>query len=173
MSIFFKSVFSFLLFAIIFGACTSKPKFPDEPHLEFVSLSKIEVNQLDTLWVKLNFKDGDGNLGQIQDIVSQCSPDALYLCDFTSDSSCFKDPFWSVFLIDMRDSCFVLQHLPSFEPDGNIKAVSGELLINVPPVFCKSSGSATDTLVYKVLVRDASGNYSNAVLTDPILIHCN
>ena len=158
---------SFVVFA-----CSTKPQYPDEPIIEYVSLSQTHINEFDTLWVKLRFTDGDGNLGRDVNTNATCKTN----CEYTSDSSCFKDPYFGAFLIDMRDSCFVYHKLPDFEPEGSVKDVSGEILLNIPPVFCKNGACTTcteDTLVYKIILRDASGNYSNSVFTDTIYINCN
>ena len=165
-------LFVFIL-TISIASCTVKPNFPDVPKIEFVSISKNVVNVGDTLTIKLNFEDGDGNLGKDPGLFANCS---LNVCDFESDSTCFKDPFYGAFLIDMRDSCFALTNLPNFEPNGKIKAVSGELFLITPPIFCKTGACTTctqDTLVYKVVVRDLTQNFSNAVFTDTIYINCN
>ena len=159
-----------MIFAVY--SCSNKPQYPDIPHIEYASISKTHINEYDTLWVKLNFTDGDGNLGRDVTTSATCVTN----CEYLSDSSCFKDPYFGAFLIDMRDSCFVYHKLPDFEPDGKIKAVSGEILLNIPPVYCKNGACATcteDTLVYKIILRDAAGNYSNPVLTDTIYIACN
>ncbi len=169
---FFKKIFFIFFIASLLIACLNKPDFPDEPKIEFVSLSKTHVNEFDTLWATVNFEDGDGNLGKNISLSANCKTN----CEFTSDSSCFLDPFYGAFLIDMRDSCFVFHDLPDFEPDGNIKAVSGELRLNIPPVYCKLNDCPTcteDTLVYKIIVRDASLNWSNEIFTDTIFITCN
>lgn len=175
MNQFFKYLVVLLLFIVVINSCTVKPNYPDEPFIEFVSLEKNAANQGEQIWVNLTFTDGDGDLGQVDIDESTCGVNPIYLCDFDSDSSCYKDPFWSAFLINVNDSCFGTPgHLPSFEPDGNIKAISGELRIKTNPLFCKNGGAfAIDTVVYKVVVRDASGNYSNKVLTDTIFINCN
>lgn len=178
MNQFYTYILTLLFFSVILVSCTTKPEFPNEPYIEFVFLEKNTANEGEQIWVNLTFTDGDGNLGQIENLTSTCGKNAIYGCEFESDSSCYKDPFWSSFLIDMRDSCFSPPgHLPSFEPDGNVKAVSGELQILTNPLFCKNRKANIccdmDTLVYKVVVRDASGNYSNKVFTDTIFINCN
>lgn len=162
-----------LLIILSFVACTVKPEFPPEPKIEFVSLSKNVVNQGDTLTIKLNFEDGDGNLGKDPGLSANCGSN---VCEFDSDTTCFKDPFFGAFLIDMRDSCFARTNLPNFEPNGKIKAVSGELFLITPPLFCKLGscvGCTVDTLVYQVVVKDLVQNYSNPVFTDTIYINCN
>lgn len=163
----------FLLGLWTLAACTTKPNFPLEPRIEFVSISKNTVNQGDTLSISLKFEDGDGNLGKDPGLSANCGSN---VCEFDSDTTCFKDPFFGAFLIDMRDSCFARTNLPNFEPNGKIKAVSGELILITPPLFCKLGSCATcteDTLVYQVIVKDLVQNYSNAVFTDTIYIKCN
>ena len=166
-----KNILYLLTILLTFYSCSTKPEFPKEPYIEFVSLSKTHINETDTLWVNLTFQDGDGNLGKDVSLNANCNSS----CEFESDTSCFNDPFYGAFLIDMRDSCFVQHDLPDFEPSGNAKAVSGKLLLNIPPVFCKNGGCSsctTDTLVYKIIVRDVEGNWSNVVFTDTIFIDC-
>lgn len=166
-------IFLFFFLLVLASACTVKPDFPPEPKIEFVSISKNVVNQGDTLTIKLNFEDGDGNLGKDPGLNANCGTN---VCEFDSDTTCFKDPFFGAFLIDMRDSCFARTNLPNFEPNGKIKAVSGELFLITPPLFCKLGNCLTcteDTLVYQVVVKDLVQNYSNAVFTDTIYINCN
>lgn len=165
----------FLLFFLVLNifSCTVKPEFPLEPKIEFVSISKNVVNQGDTITIKLNFEDGDGNLGKDPGLSANCGSN---VCEFDSDTTCFKDPFFGAFLIDMRDSCFARTNLPDFEPSGKVKAVSGELFLISPPLFCKLGACVActeDTLVYQVVVKDLYQNYSNAVFTDTIFINCN
>ncbi|MGB1017584.1 MAG: hypothetical protein ACPGVH_00815 [Chitinophagales bacterium] len=167
--------FYFFFFAIVctFLACTTKPDFPPEPKIEFLYLSKNQVNVGDTLSLVLSFEDGDGNLGKDAGISANCG---INVCDFDSDTTCFKDPYYGAFLIDMRDSCFALTNLPNFEPNGKIKAVSGELILKSPPIFCKlgaCTSCTTDTLVYKIVVRDLTQNLSNEIFSDTIYINCN
>ncbi|MFT4643768.1 MAG: hypothetical protein ACI8ZX_000161 [Planctomycetota bacterium] len=175
MNQFYKYIFIFTVVITTIFSCTIKPDFPNEPIIKFISLDDNVANQGAQIWVNLTFTDGDGNLGQVDVAESTCGKSPIYLCEYDTDSSCYKDPFWSSFLIDVEDSCFgVPGHLPSFEPDGNVKAVSGELRILTNPLFCKNNGNSNiDTVVFKVIVRDASGNYSNKVLTDTIYVNCN
>jgi len=161
-----------LSISLLMYSCVDKPDFSDIPNIKFESISRTHVNQFDSLWLTLSFEDGDGNLGKLKGSSANCNS----VCEYDSDTSCFKDPYYGAFLIDMRDSCFVNIFLPDFEPDGNVKAVSGELKINIPPVFCKlqnCTNCTEDTLVYKIIVRDASLNWSNTILSDTIFITCN
>ena len=102
MNQFFKYLCSFFLFVTVIESCTVKPEFPNEPYIEFVSLEKNTANEGEQIWVNLTFTDGDGDLGQVSINESTCGKNSIYLCEYDSDSSCYKDPFWSVFLININ-----------------------------------------------------------------------
>ena len=123
-----------LIFPLIF-ACIEPQEFPPEPRIEFLSLSSDMVNEFDTLTLTLSFEDGDGDIGYSPNVVRICGSNP---CDYVSDSSCYLNDIWSAILIDMRDSCYITPYnLPDIEPDGDIKAVSGEVDLAIPPIFCK------------------------------------
>jgi len=166
---------TFILFVLgllltFLAACVSEPDYPDEPYIEYLSISKNELTQGDSLLVTISFTDGDGNLKD-----SDIEPTCVSNCAFDMDSSCYYDPAFSIFAIDMRDSCYTYLTLPDLEPEGDIKAISGELDIVILP-FCKCSGSgcpSTEKTVFQIIIKDASNNYSNVVLTDSITVNCN
>jgi len=99
---------------------------------------------------------------------------AMVTCE--GDTACFLDPKFNCFIIDERDSCYGVITLPDLEPTGSIKAISGEIDIVVPPIFCKCGGSPcppTQDVFFKIIVADFAGNYSNAILSEPITVSCN
>ncbi len=53
----------------LFQFCVQPPDYPDEPVIEFVSLSKSTMKQTplgpDSILISFNFTDGDGNLGSV------------------------------------------------------------------------------------------------------------
>ena len=170
-----RSGISVFLIVILFSACLKPPpSYPAEPSITFRSLSKDYVNEYDTLSITLQFTDGDGNLGPTSGSVPSCGS----ICDLESDSSCLKDPAWSLFMLDHRDSCLTLLNIPFVEPKGKYDDLSGEIIFSTPPMSCKirgcspSPGCPDDTVIYTVLLKDRSGNMSNAVQTGRIIINC-
>ncbi len=151
------------------ASCVSEPEYPDEPAITYRSISKSTVQEGDSLLLTFSFTDGDGNLGKKLANNADCSNNN---CEFTSDSTCYKDPFYSCYIIDMRDSCFSAIALPDLDPNGNVKAISGEIDIVIPPLFCKCMSCPNDQVEYQIIIRDASGNYSNVILSETISISC-
>lgn len=154
------------------AACVSEPEYPDEPAISYVSVSKTAVNEFDSLTLTFGFTDGDGDLGKERTSNSNCTD----FCSFEGDTACFQDPYFACFFIDMRDSCYGALTLPDLEPDGNTKAISGEIDIVIPPVFCKCGGNPcppTQDVVYQIIISDFAGNFSNTILSEPITITCN
>lgn len=168
-----QNIFKLLVFGLLLtflAACVSEPQYPDEPVIEYLSVSKSNVNQADSILLTFSFTDGDGNFGKSNISNANCGSNN---CEFSSDTTCYTDPFYSCFIIDLRDSCFASIALPDVEPTGNIKAVSGEMDVVVPPIFCKCFGCAMDTVQYQVVVKDRSENYSNTIESELIYIVCN
>jgi len=168
-----KALAWFLLPLVLLISCIDDFDFPPEPIIEFVSISKSEINQFEGLTLTVSFTDGDGDIGYPADINRSCGNN---VCDFTSDTSCYLNPIWSAILIDMRDSCYVVPYiLPDIEQKGKNKAVKGEVDLLVPPIFCKNFGCtncAIDTLVYQIILKDRAQNFSNPVFSDTIFINC-
>ena len=70
-----KAIRSTILFGIgliCFGACLNEPEFDNSPQITFESISfqKGSGGVRDSLKVTINFKDGDGDLGQATDSTS-------------------------------------------------------------------------------------------------------
>lgn len=159
---------------LLFTGCEPDPDFPVEPAISFKSLTKDSINEFDTAVITIDFQDGDGDIGQ-DNIPPSCSPQNI--CDLDSDSSCINDPAYTLFLLDMRDSCLQLFNIPRVDVGSGSRALEGEIKVTIPPVTCKCfpdpPGCAVDTLVYDVFIRDRAGNLSNVVKSSPMYVYCN
>lgn len=167
-----QKIFTLLVCGLLLtfiASCVSEPEYPDEPVITYMNVSKQLVEEGDSLLLTFSFTDGDGDLGKVLVNNSDCSNNN---CEYTSDSTCFKDPFYSCYIIDMRDSCFSAIALPDLEPTGSIKAISGEIDIAIPPVFCKCMSCGSDEVEFQIIVRDAAGNFSNTILSETISVNC-
>lgn len=141
--------------------CTQPPNFPDEPVIEFLSVSKQEFLQgtfvEDSIIVAFSFTDGDGDLG---------SEDSI-----------------NVFLRDSRDNFLANQYrIPFIPEEGAANGISGEILVTVYSTCCTfpdgtlpctpSETYPRDSLRYIIQIRDRAGNWSNEITTDLIYVLC-
>ena len=104
-----------LLLTIAGWQCLEAPNYPDEPYIEFLSLSKDTMDQgifqQDSLIVRFRFEDGDGDIGRTD-----------------------ADPENNIFFIDERtgtlDNTF---GIPTIPEDGAGNGVEGEVRIVLFP----------------------------------------
>lgn len=149
---------------IILSACSEPPAYPDEPIIEFVSLSKMSMQQsfvstFDSILVTLSFTDGDGDIG-----------------------SELGDSSSSVLYIDKRqDELQPPRVIPTVGDVGVGKGISGEIFVILPTsccinvaanTTCERSPGTTDEVVYEMWVVDRAGNESNRIDLPPITLRC-
>ena len=147
---------------ILFGisSCTSPSDFSEIPQIEFNSFSKGTLLQgsqnQDTVFLRLNFSDGDGDLGDQQSL-------NIEVKDLRLDNSV---PF--TFLI------------PEIPEQGAENGISGTMDIRLFSVCC-FQGSVScqpfpdmpeDELRFSVQITDNAGNKSNIIETEPIRLLC-
>ena len=145
-----------------FSSCIKAPDFPDEPVIEFISLSQQVLNQgalnIDSTLLIISYTDGDGNLG--------------------------SDNGSNVFITDTRDG-FQLEgfQIPKIPEEGSTNGISGTLEMLLYTTCCYfpdgtppcnvSSEFPIDSVSYEVYIVDRDGNESNRILTPFIEILCN
>jgi len=160
-------VSSILILALLFIGCAKPPDYPDEPVIEYLSISTNSITQSvadeDIILATISFTDGDGDLGN-------------------------DNRETTIFIRDLRDSTLnnsatILPKVP--EPGAN-NGISGEITFRIfqscciwPPEFqqapCTPSTSSflVDTIVYEVYIVDRAGNESNRIQLEPIFLQCN
>lgn len=149
------------LFIILMAGCVSRPEFPIEPAIEFISMEGNQMVQnsfnTDSIRVTFSFTDGDGDLGD-------------------------KDSL-NIFIRDNRDQFIASKYrLPELPPEGAQRGIRGEITVTIYTTCCiypdgtppcePSNKYPTDTLQYEIFIRDRAGNVSNTITTDPIIILC-
>ncbi len=139
--------FAFLLLA----GCNDAPVFPDEPEIEFVSITPEEATQFtaDEITLTFRYQDGDGDLGYIGDPVNN-----LFVID--SRTAFAGNP--------ARITAFAFETLT---PDTRKPSIQGEFSISLttPPFEITA-----EPLVYNVYIVDRAGNVSNTISTSPITV---
>lgn len=168
-----KLQLSSLLLMCMLSSCLSPPSYPIEPQIEFVSISKTTVEQLDSLRVVFSFTDGDGDLG----FAAYDSSD----CNKCSDS-CLTHPSLSIFIFDNRTGCLSPFNVPYIPPKGSSDAISGKVDVVISSVCCilpngfaciPSSQYPLDTVRYSIQMKDRAGHLSNKIELPPVKINCN
>ena len=148
---------------LILCSCTKPPDYPDEPVLEYVSMTKTQMMQgldlnTDSLTVQIDFTDGDG------DIAGENGPNVLVVNAETGDSA-------------------VVFKVPQIPNSNNKYGISGTIYLTIftecctPPFqiseLCSPLPSyPQDTLLYEVSLIDQAGNISNKVSLEPIILLC-
>ena len=145
--------------------CLDSPNFPDEPFIEFVSISRDTLNQgifqQDSLIVRFKFQDGDGDIGRTNQQASN-----------------------NIFFIDERtgtlDNTFGIPEIPQ---EGAANGVEGEIRIVLYTTCCiyndgqdpciPNPSIPFDTVQYRIYIVDQADHKSNEILTAPIILRCN
>jgi hypothetical protein len=157
-------MFFVLLLALMLAACTQPPDYPIEPVIEFEGMTKQGMVQDylglgDSTTVTLRFTDGDGDLG---------------------DGST-----QSVFLTDLRqpDADVTGYVLPLVPTEGSGNGISGKIRLRLYTTCCiypdgipacqPNPGHPTDTVVYRLYIKDRAGHESNHIELPPITLYCN
>lgn len=152
-------LFSFVLTGI--QSCITRPDFPIEPKIEFLSMDRNQMVQnsfnTDSLRVTFSFTDGDGDLGDMDSL--------------------------NIFIRDNRDQFLASKYrLPELPAEGAKRGIRGKITVTIYTTCCIfpdgtppcdiSPNYQTDTLRYEIFIRDRAGNISNTIETDPIIILC-
>ncbi len=153
------------MLAVTGWQCLDVPNYPDEPYIEFLSISKDTLQQgvfmEDSLIVRFRFEDGDGDIGRESQGGSN-----------------------NIFFIDERtgtlDNSFGIPVIPQ---EGAANGVEGEVRIVLFTTCCiyndgqdpcmPNPSVPFDTIQYRIYITDQAEHKSNEILTTPIILRCN
>lgn len=154
---------------LLASGCIQPPTYPKEPEITGVTISRNMITQLDSIRIKIEFTDGDGDIGYNNLDTSDCN-----LCD----SSCLKHPTLNLFLFDSRTGCMTPYNVPFIPEKGSSEAITGEISVVSPAIFCIPTSGIVgefppfDTLTYYIQLKDRAGNLSNVMETPEIFVDC-
>jgi len=146
-------------------SCDSNPEFGQVPEIEFLGLSKDTLVQnfafTDSLFLSINFKDGDGDLGTETSNISQ-----------------------NIILTDSRTGeRFEQYKIPKLPIGGGQTGIEGSITMKVYTTCCIFPDGTppclnppefpVDELKLSIQMTDDSGNQSNIVETSFITLLCN
>src|SRR5690606_7475024 len=142
-------------------SCVSRPDFPIEPAIEFVSMENNQMVQnsfnTDSIRVTFSFTDGDGDRGD---------QDSL-----------------NIFIRDSRDQFIASKYrLPQFPPEGAQRGVRGEITVTIYTTCCiyrhrtppcePSLQYPTDTPPYDISIGHRAAHLTNTIQIDPLITLC-
>lgn len=140
------------VFLILFAGCKKEeviinPPMPEVPYIEIRSASPGTVTAFeDSIVFILYYEDGNGDLGYN-------SPDSLSL--FVTDTR-----------IPLTESFFV----PLLAPEGAEIAIQGELAVTLNNTILVDPEALSEIVNFEIQLRDRSGNLSNVVVTQDIVV---
>ncbi|MCL2131501.1 MAG: hypothetical protein FWH36_03460 [Lentimicrobiaceae bacterium] len=147
-----------VLFGVLSASCNDKPRYPIEPHIEFVSFKKIQdTTDIDNEGIlTVSYTDGDGDLGNLDVKDSTTNYFIIYQ---EKQNGVYETPEE---LIDMFNAS-----LPRFISSDKKQSIDGtiqrKLVINNP-------FSLFDTIRFQCWLVDRAGHESNRIYTDEIVV---
>jgi hypothetical protein len=155
------SVFALLIAASV-SSCVREKSFPPQPVIEF---EKFETFGHDSANCYIKFKDGDGDIGIHAG--DNLSPDDLKMKYLYKDVNGVFQPVDSSFGTPHFDTLFYSYRVPDITPNGQYKALDGEIKIKLrtAPLFGPHS-----IVKFEIRLTDRAGNKSNIVSTNEITV---
>jgi len=145
-----------LFWALHFTSCIDAPEYPDEPNIANVGISanSFQVGDINAqLVVSIEFEDGDGDLGKIND---------------TSFGRLIK---FDSRVPEVYDTIPIIENI---EENGAVDDISGTLFFTFfSTEFICTQSNPTQDYHYTFQLKDRAGNISNEVATPNITLTCN
>lgn len=146
-------------FGLVFTACVKEKQFPPEPRIEFVGYEKFSDDSADCI---ISFKDGDGDIGIVDD--DTASDDDFKLKYLYKDTDGIFKCFDAIDSTPAMDTLFYSYRVPNITPEGQYKALEGTIRAKLrsAPLYYPIH----TTVKFEIRLRDRAGNYSNIVQTN-------
>lgn len=161
----FKYITIITLFSILLlSSCVKEKEFPTTPIIKFLYYSSYTSDSADCV---ISFTDGDGDIGIFDyDTASSNDFKMKYLYKDTIDNI-FK-PFDANPATPKMDTLFYSYRVPNLTPDGQYKALDGEIRakLRAAPIYYPTH----KTVKFEITLRDRTGNISNKVETTEISV---
>jgi hypothetical protein len=150
-----------LLFAVSILGCAQKEEFPIEPTLQYIGASKNKMKQSpilkDTVFLKLAFTDGDGDIGYLDGI----------------------NRVFDLIITDKRTGKIYDQFIvPSLPQKGVNNGIKGTMDITLFTTCCilqpcdPFENQPDEKLPLEIYLKDRAGNKSNVVQIDNLTLQC-
>jgi hypothetical protein len=130
-------------------ACDPVRNFDEVPFIRLIEARPDLLREgLDTLYLKVYYEDGDGDLGEA------AGDTDFVVTDIRQGAPVFPPVVYPY-------------ALPDVTPPGQKKQIYGEIDIKVAPTY-RRPGLSADTARVSLRLRDRKGNFSNTITLNPI-----
>lgn len=130
-------------------ACDTPQNFDEVPSIRLIEVRPNTLREgMDTLYLKVYYEDGDGDLGQAEN-------DTDFIVTDTRQGAPILSPVVYPYVV------------PDITPPGQKKQIYGEINLKVVPTY-RRPGLTTDTAHITLQLRDRKGHYSNTLTLQPI-----
>lgn len=157
------------------SGCNKPPSYDETPRIEYNSIKKdiitnsLTLSKVDSITISIRFEDGDADLG-INDLSDTASQDNYFVTTYIQKEGSFQE---IQFPIEF-DAKF-----GRLGPSNYTGPLDGELNRGLEinhqgtntytlngNTFTLNAG---DTLQFEIQIKDESSNFSNTIITDPII----
>lgn len=158
-------VIGFLALTFVLSSCKNKEKFSVVPHIEFVSLEKVDNGSGSDSQANLTiyFQDGDGDIG-----LDETDKDSVFAIDSYYYYNFFID------LYEKTNGVWVRQELPTplharipHLSNSVPESIEGKLTITT---FINNPYSTHDTVRLQCFIVDRALNHSDTITTPEIIV---
>lgn len=174
----------FVCFLGLFASCVQAPDYAVAPEIEFESITKINKvtddgfggkTKIDSLIMRIKFKDGDGDLG-ITDAEIKANSKYKDFKNFIVTAYLQKNGKFE--LLSLNPALGGLVNF-NFKPNQKVGPIEGSIDYSSQFVYAFYKGysplftAKNDTLKFKIQIVDNAFHQSNVVETNPVVIFQN
>ena len=156
-----KISFIVIILALVLSSCLKAEEYPLEPIIKYESFNVMN----DSATLVISFTDGDGDIGlNPSDTTGDYSPSNYFHHNLFVEYYEKDDALGWVRgkTLDGDDIDF-LYRVPYLTPNGNNKALKGEIQVTIEPTYYNPFSTQSDTIMYRITLADRSLKVSNTV----------
>jgi len=147
-----KKITGILILSTLLVQCIKKPVFDISPEIVKASVdTNFVVSGIDSLIVRIDFHDGDGDIGLKS-----------------------GETGVNAYLTDSRTGFALTYKIPYISANNSHEAVSGTVWFTIEPfsINCRPDHIGFDTLSYDIYIVDRAGHESTHMSTQDVIIQC-
>jgi hypothetical protein len=149
----------------LYVSCLKPKEYPIEPIIEFSKLQKSG----DALYIYINFTDGDGDIG-LDENENQppYNPEGDFYYNYFAEYYEKVNGNWVRGTDVNGDPVSFNYRISKLTPQGNNKALRGEIRVYLNPTYYNPFSPDSDTVMFKIKIADRALHLSNQIETPEI-----